>query len=95
MKERDNETLRGVVQEREREVRVKSEEIQGLQRLLQDIDRTIHQLQQTQQFAPSSYTCLVSGPGLQSATTNHPTRVVVEVSDSSGRPCSLKPECHC
>ena len=46
MKERDNETLRGVVQEREvrererevrereREVRVKSEEIQHLRRLL-------------------------------------------------------------
>ena len=45
MKKRDNETLRGVVHEREREVRVKSKEIQGLRRLLQDKDRTIHQLQ--------------------------------------------------
>ena len=84
VKERDIETLRGVVQEREREkereVRVKSEEIQRLQLLVQET---------TQQFAPS-YTCLVSGPGLQSATANHPTRVVVELSDSSGRPCSLK-----
>ena len=90
MKERDNETLRGVVQEREREVRMKSEEIQRLRLLLQDKDRTLHQLQQTLQFAPSSYSCLVSGPGLQSATANHPTRVVVELSDSSGRLCSLK-----
>ena len=81
VKERDIEILRGVVQEREREVRVKSEEIQFLRRLLQD---------KTQQFAPSSYTCLVSGPGLQSATANHPTRVVMELSDSSGRLCSLK-----
>ena len=90
VKERDIETLRGVVQEREREVRVKSEENQHLRRLLQDQDRTLHQLQQTQQFASSSYTCLVSGPGLQSATVNHPTSVVVKLSDSSGRPYSLK-----
>ena len=81
VKERDIEILRGVVQEREREVRVKSEEIQHLRRLLQD---------KRQQFAPSFYTCLVSGPGLQSATANHPTRVVMELSDSSGRLCSLK-----
>ena len=88
VKERDNEILRGVVQEREREVRerkrevrVNSEENQHLRRLLHD---------KTQQFAASSYTCLVSGPGLLSATANHPTLVVVELSDSSGRPCSLK-----
>ena len=94
MKEEENKTLRRVVQEREREVRVKNEEIQHLRRLLQDKDWIIHQLQQTKQFAPSSYTCsytcLVSGPGLQSATANHPTHVVVELSDFSGRPCSLK-----
>ena len=88
--ERDNETLREVVQKREREVRVKSKENQCLRLLLRDKDWTIHQLQQTQQLAPSSYTCLVSVPGLQSATANRPTRVVVELSDSSGRPCSLK-----
>ena len=89
IKERENESVRSMVQEREREVRVKSEEIQHLQRLLQEKDRTIHQLKQTQQVAPS-YTCLVSGTGLQSATANHPTRVVVELSDSSGSLCSLK-----
>ena len=104
VKERDIETLRGAVQEREREVRErerevrvrerevreKSEENQRLQRLLLEKDQTIRQRQQTHKFAPSSYSCLVSGPGQQSATTNHPTRVVVELSDSSGRPCSLK-----
>ena len=97
VKERDIETLRGVVQEREREVRererevrVKNEENQRLRLLVHDKDQTIRQRQQTQQFAPSSYTCLVSGPGLQAATANHPTRVVVELSDSSGRPCSMK-----
>ena len=74
-------------QEREREVKVKVEEILRLQRVIQEKDQTIHQLQQTQQSAPS-YTCLVSGPGLQSATANHPTHVIVEVSDSSGRPLS-------
>ena len=97
VKERDIETLRGVVQEREREVRererevrVKNEENQRLRLLVHDKYQTIHQRQQTQKFAASSYTCLVSGPDLQSAIANHPTRVVVELSDSSGRPCSLK-----
>ena len=97
VKERDIETLRGVVQEREREVRererevrVKNEDNQHLRLLVHDKDQTIRQRQQTQKFAPSSYTCLVSGPGLQSSTANHPTRVVVDLSDSSGRPCSLK-----
>ena len=75
------------VREREREVTLKLEEIQRLQTIIQEKDQTIHQLQQTQQSAPS-YTCLVSGPGLQSATANHPTHVIVEVSDSSGRPLS-------
>ena len=40
------------------------------------------------QFA--SYTYQVSGTGLHSATANHPTHVLVELSDSSGRPCSLQ-----
>ena len=38
-----------------------------------------------QQFA---YTCKVSGPGLQSATASKTAHVLVELSDSSGRPCS-------
>ena len=70
-----------------REGALKVEEIQHLQRIIQEKDQTIHQLQQVQQSAPS-YTCLVSGPGLQSATANHPTHVRVEVRDSSGRPLS-------
>ena len=37
-----------------------------------------------------SYTCQVSGPGLKSAIANHPTHVLVELRDSSGRPCSLQ-----
>ena len=37
-----------------------------------------------------SYTCQVSGPGLKSATANHPTHVLVELWDTSGRPCSLQ-----
>ena len=87
-RERDREVREREVREREREAREKNEEIQDLRRLIRNKDQTIHQLQETQQFT-SSYTCLVSGPGLQSATTNHPTHVVVELSDSSGRPCSL------
>ena len=57
-------------------------------RLLQEKDEIICQLQQSQQIA--SYTCQVSGPGLQSATANHPAHVLVELTDSSGRPCSLQ-----
>ena len=37
-----------------------------------------------------TYACQVSSPGLKSATVNHPTHVLVELRDSSGRPCSLK-----
>ena len=86
---REREVREREVREKEREVREKNEEIQQLRRLIADKDQTIHQLQETQQFI-STYTCLVSGPGLQSATANHPTHVMVELSDSSGRPCSLK-----
>ena len=39
---------------------------------------------------PPIYTCQVSGPGLKSATVNHPTHVLVELRDSSGRPCSQR-----
>ena len=35
-----------------------------------------------------SYTCQVSGPGLTSATVDHPTHILVELTDSSGRPYS-------
>ena len=34
--------------------------------------------------------CQVSGPGLQSATVNHPTHVIVELTESNGQPCSLQ-----
>ena len=55
----------------------------------QERDATIHLLQLSQQLA--SYTCQVSGPGLQSATINHPTHVILELTDSSGgRPCSFQ-----
>ena len=60
-------------------------------RVLQEKDATIRQLQQSQQSQQfASYTCQVSGRGLQSATANHPTHVLVELTDSSGRPCSLQ-----
>ena len=36
-----------------------------------------------------SYKCHVSGPGLTSATVNNPTHILVELTDSSGRPYSL------
>ena len=34
--------------------------------------------------------CQVSGPGLQSATVNNPTHIIVELTESSGQPCSLQ-----
>jgi hypothetical protein len=37
----------------------------------------------------ASYRCQVHGPGLTSATVNHPTHVTVEVTDSFSRPFSL------
>ena len=79
----------GEMREMEREVMLKVEEMQRIQRVIQEKYQSIefHQLQQTQQSAPS-YPYLVSGPGLQSATANHPTHILVEVRDSSGRPCT-------
>ena len=35
-----------------------------------------------------SFKCQVSGPGLTSATVNYPTHILVELTDSSGRPYS-------
>ena len=40
-------------------------------------------------LSAASYTCHVSGPGLL-ATANYPTHVIVELSDASGQPCSLR-----
>ena len=37
----------------------------------------------------ASYTCQVSGSGLKSATLNHPTHIIVELTDPNGRPNSL------
>ncbi len=85
-REREVKEVRKMARERERE---NIEEIHRLQTVIQEKNQMIHQLQQTQQSAPS-YTCLVSGPGLQSATANHPTHVIVEASESNGRPLSRK-----
>ena len=39
-------------------------------------------------FLLQTFACKVSGPGLQSASVNQPTHIIVELSDStSGRPC--------
>ena len=80
-KEQENDQLQrekeGLLQEKEQ-----------LRNELREKDSLILQLQQSQQFA--SYTCHVSGPGLQSATANHPTHVIVEVTETSGRPCTLQ-----
>ena len=81
-----------LLQENEQEKDQLQREKEGLLRekeqLLRERYSLIHQLQQSQQFA--SYTCHVSGPGLQSATANHPTHVIVEVTETSGRPCTLQ-----
>ena len=86
-REREVRAKEGEIRAREREVMLKVEEMQRLQRVIQEKDQIINQMQQTQQPAPP-FTCLVSGSGLQSATANHPTHVIVEVGDFSGRPLS-------
>ena len=76
--------LQQMEEERQRLSRIiqrqKEDFVREKEQLLNDQDAQkeslILQLQQSQQFA--SYTCHVSGPGLQSATANHPTHVIVE-----------------
>ena len=58
-------------------------------RLLQEKDEIMREKDQHLQ-EKASYTCQVSGPGLQSATANHPTHVLVKLTDSSGRLCLLQ-----
>ena len=72
-----------ILQEKEQE---KGELLQQHELVLSEKDQLIRDLQ-SQQLA--SYTCDVSGPGLKSATANHPTHVIVELTDSSNRPCSV------
>ena len=84
--------LRQSVSSKTRLLQEKEQEKYQLQRekegLLREKDALIRQLQQSQQF--TSYTCHVNGRGLKSATVNHPTHVVVEVTETSGRPCTLQ-----
>ena len=80
--------LQGEIHELRESVSSKTRLLQEKEGLLQEKDALIRQLQQSQQFA--SYTCHVNGPGLQSATANHPTHVIVEVTETSGRPCTLQ-----
>ena len=87
-KERENRILRDEIHQLQDSVSTKTRLLQEKNEIIREKDVTIRQLQQSQQFA--SYTCQVSGPGLQSATANHPTHVLVELTDSSGRPCSLQ-----
>ena len=83
--------LRDSVSSKTRLLQEKDEIVREKDRHIQEKDATIRQLQQSQQSQQfASYTCQVSGPGLQSATANHPTHVLVELTDSSGRPCSLQ-----
>ena len=53
------------------------------EQLLAEKDRIIHQLQS--QSRAVSYSCSVSGPGLQSATVNYSTHVTVGLRDASGQ----------
>ena len=80
--------LRDEIHQLRDSVSTKTRLLQEKDEIVREKDVTIRQLQQSRQF--SSYTCQISGPGLQSATANHPTHVLVELTDSSGRPCSLQ-----
>ena len=71
----------------ERSLAQKEWNITQLQSSLKEKEQIIAQLQWS--LIAASYTCHVSGPGL-SATANYPTHVIVELSDASGQPCSLR-----
>ncbi|CAI8001705.1 Calcium/calmodulin-regulated receptor-like kinase 2, partial [Geodia barretti] len=78
----------------EETIRREQQQIQEMRQreteLVQAKDREIALLQQQLGGKQSaSYTCQVSGPGLTSATVNQPTHVLVQLTDSSGRPHSL------
>ena len=60
------------------------------EQLLAEKDRIIHQLQS--QSRAVSYSCSVSGPGLQSATVNYSTHVTVGLRDASGQSCVIPQE---
>ena len=80
--------LQGEIHELRESVSRKTHLLQEKEDILREKDALILQLQQSHQFA--SYTCHVSGPGLKSATANHPTHVIVEVTETSGRPSTLQ-----
>ncbi|CAI8009341.1 E3 ubiquitin-protein ligase TRIM71, partial [Geodia barretti] len=67
-------------------VQAKDREI-ALQQQLGEKEQQIQEMRQRSQQS-ASYTCQVSGPGLTSATVNQPTHVLVQLTDSSGRPHS-------
>ncbi|CAI8027779.1 E3 ubiquitin-protein ligase TRIM71 [Geodia barretti] len=77
----------------EETIRREQQQIQEMRQreteLVQAKDREIALLQQQLGEKSASYTCQVSGPGLTSATVNQPTHVLVQLTDSSGRPYSL------
>ncbi|CAI8054909.1 E3 ubiquitin-protein ligase TRIM71, partial [Geodia barretti] len=78
----------------EETIRREQQQIQEMRQreteLVQAKDREIALLQQQLgEKSQHSYTCQVSGPGLTSATVNQPTHVLVQLTDSSGRPYSL------
>ncbi|CAI8027775.1 Calcium/calmodulin-regulated receptor-like kinase 2 [Geodia barretti] len=98
--EREKQTLRQELTRKEAEVTRAEETIRREQQQIQEMrqretelvqakDREIALLQQQLGEKSASYTCQVSGPGLTSATVNQPTHVLVQLTDSSGRPYSL------
>ena len=84
-----------LIQEKDQLLRQKEREKYELQQDLQEKEQVLHEkdsliCQLQQSLNCTFYTCKVSGPGLQSATANHPTQALVELSDSSGMPCSVQ-----
>ena len=75
-----------VEKDREREQLV-VEKDREREQLLAEKDRIIHQLQS--QLRAVSYSCSVSGPGLQSTTVNYSTHVTVGLRDAIGQSCVI------
>ena len=76
-----------VITQLERSLAEKEQNVTQLHSSLAEKKQIVIELQRS--LIAAIYTCHVSGPGL-SATANYPTYVILELSDASGQPCSLR-----
>jgi exonuclease VII large subunit len=94
--DQENTDLQQQLHSRNQQLRQKEEQLQSSewekQRVIQQLMKTEAELTRAEDTIMKEQQQLrqkVSGPGLTSATVNHPTCILVELSDSSGRLYSL------